>query len=156
MKLVIDAFGGDNAPQAVIDGVAQALNNWDDFSVILTGDEARINSELASRGLTGSSRIEIVHAPQVITCDEQPTAAVKRKKDSSLVAAMNIMANKEADCLISAGSTGAVLTGATLIVRRIPGVKRPALAPVMPTAGRPYLLLDCSSLPLWVLRICRE
>lgn len=145
MKLVIDAFGGDNAPQAVIEGVAQALNNWDDFSVILTGDEARINSELASRGLTGSSRIEIVHAPQVITCDEQPTAAVKRKKDSSLVAAMNIMANKEADCLISAGSTGAVLTGATLIVRRIPGVKRPALAPVMPTAGRPYLLLDCGA-----------
>ena len=145
MKLVLDAFGGDNAPQAVIDGVKTALETWDDFDVILTGDEAAINKELAERGLAGSDRISVIHAPEVITCDEQPTVAVKRKKNSSLVAAMNVMAAHEADCLISAGSTGAVLTGATLIVRRIPGVKRPALAPVMPTAERPYLLLDCGA-----------
>ena len=145
MKLVIDAFGGDNAPQAVIDGVKTALETWDDFDVILTGDEDVINKELAERGLSDNKRISVIHAPEVITCDEQPTVAVKRKKNSSLVAAMNVMSAHEADCLISAGSTGAVLTGATLIVRRIPGVKRPTLAPVMPTAERPYLLLDCGA-----------
>lgn len=144
MKLVIDAFGGDNAPEAVIEGVCRALREWGDFDVILTGDEQRIRDELAKRN-ADMSRISIVHAPEVITCDEQPTTAVKRKKDSSLVAAMNVMAAHEADCLISAGSTGAVLTGATLIVRRIPGVKRPALAPVMPTSGKPFLLLDCGA-----------
>ncbi len=145
MKLVIDAYGGDNAPAAVIEGVCRALREWGDFEVILTGDEEGIRKELEKRPEADMSRILIVHAPEIITCDEQPTVAVKRKKNSSIVAAMNIMASHEADCLISAGSTGAVLTGATLIVRRIPGVKRPALAPVMPTAGKPFLLLDCGA-----------
>ncbi|MBO6062087.1 MAG: phosphate acyltransferase PlsX [Clostridia bacterium] len=144
MKLVIDAFGGDNAPGAVIEGVCRALESWDDFDVILTGDEEKIKAELEKYPHDGK-RVSIVHAPDVIGCDEQPTVAVKRKKDSSIVAAMNIMASPEADCLISAGSTGAVLTGATLIVRRIPGVKRPALAPVMPTPSKPFLLLDCGA-----------
>ena len=142
MKLVIDAFGGDNSPGAVIDGVSRSLAEWDDFDVILTGREDAIRSELVKFGISDNNRISVVDAPEVITCDEQPTAAIKKKKNSSLVAAMNIMAAKEADCLISAGSTGAILTGATLIVRRIPGVKRPALAPVIPTVGKPVLLLD--------------
>lgn len=145
MKLVIDAYGGDNAPSAVIEAVCQALSDWDDFSVILTGKEQEIRGLLVKNGLGDASRVEIIDAPEVITCDEQPTVAVKRKKNSSLVAAMDVMARGEADCLISAGSTGAVLTGATLIVRRIPGVKRPALAPVMPTVGKPVLLLDCGA-----------
>ena len=142
MKLVIDAFGGDNSPGAVIEGVSRALAEWDDFDAILTGREENIRSELVKYGISDNNRISVVDAPEVITCDEQPTAAIKKKKNSSLVAAMNIMARKEADCLISAGSTGAILTGATLIVRRIPGVKRPALAPVVPTVGKPVLLLD--------------
>ena len=142
MKLVIDAFGGDNAPEAVIEGVCRAMREWGDFDVILTGNEEKIREELEKREYADLKRIEIVHAPEVITCDEQPTVAVKRKKNSSIVVAMNVMAEKRADCLISAGSTGAVLTGATLIVRRIPGVKRPALAPMIPTVGKPVLLLD--------------
>lgn len=145
MKLVIDAFGGDNAPSAVIEGLSEALDTWDDFDVILTGKESVILSELARFGKEKDARITVLDAPEVIGCDEQPTIAVKRKKDSSLVRAMDVMARGEADCLISAGSTGAVLTGATLIVRRIPGVKRPALAPVMPTVGKPVLLLDCGA-----------
>lgn len=145
MKLVIDAYGGDNAPKAIINGVCKALREWGDFEVILTGDESGIKEELALIDSPDMSRITIVHAPEVITCDEQPTLAIKRKKNSSLVAAMEIMAEHRADCLISAGSTGAVLTGATLIVRRIPGVKRPALAPVMPTPVKPFLLLDCGA-----------
>jgi len=144
MKLVIDAYGGDNAPAAVIEGVAKAMKRFANVDYILTGDEAGINAELAKYDID-RSRIAIVHAPEVISCDEQPTVAVKKKKNSSLVAAMDVMARHEADCLISAGSTGALLTGATLIVRRIPGVKRPALAPVMPTAGKPFLLLDCGA-----------
>ena len=142
MKLVIDAYGGDNAPAAVIEGVVKSLREWGDFDVILTGDEAGIRAELEKRDFTDMSRVTIIHAPEVITCEEQPTVAVKRKKNSSLVEAMNVMARKEADCLISAGSTGAVLTGATLIVRRIPGVKRPALAPLLPTVSKPVMLLD--------------
>ena len=145
MKLVIDAYGGDNAPAAVIEGVCRAMREWGDFEVVLTGDEQGIRSELAKRPEADMSRITIVHAPEVISCDESPTIAVKRKKESSIVKGMNIMAAHEADCFISAGSTGAVLTGATLIVGRIPGVKRPALAPVLPTPGKPFLLLDCGA-----------
>lgn len=144
MKLVIDAFGGDNAPEAVIEGVCRAMREWGDFDVILTGEEQRIRQELEKRD-ADMNRISIIDAPEVITCDEQPTVAIKRKKNSSIVAAMNVMAAGEADCFISAGSTGAVLTGATLIVRRIPGVKRPALAPLLPTAGKPFLLIDCGA-----------
>lgn len=144
MKFVIDVFGGDNAPEAVIEGVCRGLREWGDFDVILTGEEKRLNEELEKRS-ADMSRISVIDAPEVITCDEQPTIAIKRKKNSSLVAAMNVMAAGEADCLISAGSTGAVLAGATLIVRRIPGVKRPALAPVMPTPSKPFLLLDCGA-----------
>lgn len=145
MKLVIDAYGGDNAPRAIIEGLALALNEWDDFEVVLTGDETELIKELAAVGVNAGGRISVFHAPEVISCDEQPTVAIKRKKDSSLVAALNIMAEKKADCLISTGSTGAILTGATLIVRRIPGVKRPALAPIMPSGGKPFLLLDCGA-----------
>lgn len=145
MKIVIDAYGGDNAPAAVIEGVCDAMKEETDFDVILTGDEEGIRNELKKHEGVDMARISIVHAPEVISCDEQPTVAVKRKKDSSLVRAMELVADGKADCLISAGSTGAVLTGATLIVRRIPGVKRPALAPVLPTAGKPVLLLDCGA-----------
>lgn len=145
MKLVIDAYGGDNAPAAVIEGIAAAMPKYRDVEFILTGDEAGIRGELSKRPEIDMGRVAIVHAPDIITCDEQPTVAVKRKKESSLVVAMNIMARHEADCLISAGSTGAVLTGATLIVRRIPGVKRPALATPMPSPKKPFLLLDCGA-----------
>ncbi|MBR4657731.1 MAG: phosphate acyltransferase PlsX [Clostridia bacterium] len=145
MKIVIDAYGGDNAPRAVIEGTALALNEWNDMEFILSGREAEIRAELERSGIADSDRIEIVNADSVITCEEQPTVAIKQKKDSSLVVALNIMAEKKADCFISGGSTGAVLTGATLIVRRIPGVKRPALAPVIPTADAPFLLIDCGA-----------
>lgn len=142
MKIAIDAFGGDNAPGAVVEGVLTALAEWDDFEVILTGKKDAILACLKGCGEDAMKRISVIDAPEVIGCDEQPTTAVKRKRGSSLVAAINAVAEKNADCVISAGSTGALLTGATLIIRRIPGVKRPALAPVMPTAGKPVLLLD--------------
>lgn len=144
MELIFDAFGGDNAPASVIDGIILAMKDSNDFSAILVGDETILNKELASR-TCDMSRISIVHAPEIITCNEQPTIAIKRKKQSSIVVAMNMMASHEGDCLISAGSTGAVLTGATLLVRRIEGVLRPALAPMLPTLEDPVLLLDCGA-----------
>ncbi len=148
MRFAIDAFGGDHAPEAIIEGVLLAMEHYSDFDVILTGDEATIKGELEKHGSDYTkhrARIEIVHAPDIITCEDQPTVAIKRKKESSLVKALRLVADNEADCFISAGSSGAVLAGATLIVKRIPGVLRPALAPLIPTLKDPVMLIDCGA-----------
>lgn len=144
MKIAVDIFGGDNSPSALIDGCVEAAKLYDDVEFIFTGDERIITDYMSEKGY-GSSRISIIDAPETITCGEQPTVAIKRKKNSSLVKALELVASKEADAFVSAGSTGAVLAGATLIVRRIKGVKRPALAPVMPTVKGPVLLIDCGA-----------
>lgn len=144
MKIAVDIFGGDNSPSALIDGCVDAAKLYDDVEFIFTGDERVITDYMSEKGY-GSSRISIIDAPETITCGEQPTVAIKRKKNSSLVKALELVASKEADAFVSAGSTGAVLAGATLIVRRIKGVKRPALAPVMPTVKGPVLLIDCGA-----------
>lgn len=144
MKIAIDVFGGDNSPGAVLDGCGSALKKYSDIELILVGDEGIINEAITGRS-EFSGRTEILHAPDVISCDEQPTQAIKRKKESSLVRALECVANKSADAFISAGSSGAVLAGATLIVRRISGIKRPALAPVIPTEKTPVLLIDCGA-----------
>ena len=144
MKFAIDVFGGDNSPAAIIKGCTEAMLLNDDFTLILCGNEQLIRNEL-SHYEYDASRIEIVHAPEVISCEEQPTVAIKRKKESSLVKALHITAEKRADCFISAGSTGAVLAGATLIVKRISGIKRPALAPILPTLKGPVMLIDCGA-----------
>lgn len=144
MKIAVDIFGGDNSPSALIDGCVDAAKLYDDVEFIFTGDERVITDYMSEMGY-GSSRISIIDAPETITCGEQPTVAIKRKKNSSLVKALELVASKEADAFVSAGSTGAVLAGATLIVRRIKGVKRPALAPVMPTVKGPVLLIDCGA-----------
>ena len=144
MKFAIDVFGGDNAPGAVIEGCVLALDANNDFSLFLAGDEKKIRHEL-QKYKTDLSRIEIIDAPEIITCDEQPTLAIKRKKNSSMVKALELVAEKKADCFVSAGSSGAILTGATLIVRRMKGVKRPALAPVLPTREGCVLLIDAGA-----------
>lgn len=144
MKIAVDIFGGDNSPSALIDGCVDAAKLYGDVEFIFTGDERVITDYMSEKGY-GSSRISIIDAPETITCGEQPTVAIKRKKNSSLVKALELVASKEADAFVSAGSTGAVLAGATLIVRRIKGVKRPALAPVMPTVKGPVLLIDCGA-----------
>ena len=145
IKIAMDAFGGDNAPVAVVEGAVAALNRYDDISLILCGKEDAIQRELNKLAYP-KERLTVVHAPEIIGCDEQPTVAVRRKKDSSLVRSLQMAADKEADAIVSAGSTGALLTGATLIVRRIKGVKRPALAPLLPTArGSWIMLIDCGA-----------
>ncbi|OQB24742.1 MAG: Phosphate acyltransferase [Firmicutes bacterium ADurb.Bin182] len=141
MKFAVDAFGGDNSPGAIIEGCAMALGCYDDFSLILTGDKEIIKRELSKYDLD-NSRIEIIHAPEIISMEDKPSLAIKHKKNSSMVKALELVRDKEAECFVSAGSTGAMLTGATLLVGRMKGVKRPALAPVLPALKGCVLLLD--------------
>ena len=143
--IAIDVFGGDYAPGAVLDGCARALREDPEVKLLLCGDEAVIFSYIKENGVD-VSRVTIRHAPEVIAVEEKPTLAIKQKKNSSLVQSLRAVAEGEASCMVSAGSSGAVLAGATLIVRRIKGVKRPALSPFMPTrSGKSVLLLDCGA-----------
>ena len=146
MKIVIDGFGGDHSPEEIVKGAIAAVDLYADVEIILTGDKEKLEALLVEYGYTGD-RIEIVHAPGVISCDESPTMAIRRKTDSSLVAALNIL--KEREDVVgmgSAGSTGAVLAGGLFIVGRMEGVKRPALSPFLPTAtGHRTLLIDCGA-----------
>ena len=145
MNIAIDAMGGDLAPKAVLEGVSLVLPELSkDVELVLYGDEAAIKSGLAELNIT-DARVKTIATSEVICCDEQPTLAIRRKKDSSMVRAIEAVAAGEADCVLSAGSTGALLTGGTLIIKRLKGVKRPALATVLPTMDGCMLLLDCGA-----------
>ena len=146
MKIVVDAFGGDYAPYEIVAGVVKALNNNINLNVVLVGDKDKI-TEILSQLVFVSDRLEIVHAPDVISMDEVPTVAIRTKKTSSIVVAYDYLKNnEEAVALVSAGSTGATLTGAVLKLGRIPNVSRPALAPLMPTVNDGnVMLLDCGA-----------
>lgn len=145
-KIAIDVFGGDHAPGITIQGSVQALASFPDIELLLFGDQARIEQELAKYPEADRARLRIFHAPEIITLEEAPAAAIREKKESSLVKALTAVKNGEADCVVSAGSTGALLAGATLIVRRIKGVKRPALGMGLPNReGGFTLLMDCGA-----------
>ena len=146
MKIIIDAMGGDNAPQEIVKGAAMALSQDRELKVVLTGDEAKIKAALAGLAYD-PARLEIVHCTEVITNDDAPTLAIRQKKDSSLVVALKML-KEDADAagFVSAGSTGAVLTGALLRVGRIRGISRPAVCPALPTAkGGKVLIIDCGA-----------
>ena len=146
MKIIIDAFGGDNAPVEIVKGAITSVNLIEDISIILTGDKDKIQAILDEYGYKGD-KIEIIHAPDVITNNESPTSAIRTKKESSLVVGFNTLKNSEdAIGFISAGSTGAVLSGGTFIVGRMENVFRPALAPMLPTiTGGKTMLIDCGA-----------
>lgn len=146
IKVVIDGYGGDNAPAEVVKGAKKALDNISDLQVVITGKQD-VLLELAKEHKIDMQRVEIVDAQDVITNDDVPTVAIKTKKESSLVKAFEILkADQDVVGIVSAGSTGAVLTGGFLKVGRIPGVSRPALAPTLPTAkGTPVMLIDCGA-----------
>ncbi|MBR0081176.1 MAG: phosphate acyltransferase PlsX [Clostridia bacterium] len=144
MKLAVDVMGGDHAPAAILGGCKQLLEapQFQDAELVLFGDEQALRT-FAAENPKFASRIRLVPTTEVIGFDESPTAAYKKKKDSSLVRAFEAVKAGEADCVVSAGSTGAILTGATLTLRRQKGVKRPAIATQMPTVtGGSVLLLD--------------
>jgi len=137
-------MGGDNAPVEIIKGAVLAVQENNDIKVVLTGDEAVIQKEL-SEYTYDKDRIIVAHAPELITNCEAPVMAIRRKKNSSIVVALNMVKNKEADAFVSAGSTGAVLAGGQLIIGRIEGVERPPLAPLLPTMVGVSLLVDCGA-----------
>ena len=146
MILALDAMGGDNAPQAVVDGALMALRDLEnDFVIWLFGDEAQINACLEGKEYP-ADRLVVKPATEVITCEEAPAVAVRRKKGSSMVLAAKAVADQAADCFISAGSTGAVLSCGTLIIRRIKDVQRPALAPLIPNLqGGHTMIIDAGA-----------
>ncbi|HWT27220.1 MAG TPA: phosphate acyltransferase PlsX [Mobilitalea sp.] len=144
ITVAVDAMGGDNAPGEIIKGAVLAVTDRKDIKVILVGKEDVIQKRLSEYDYD-KERIEIVHAEDVITNNEAPVMAIRRKKDSSIVVALNLVKNNEADAFVSAGSTGAVLAGGQLIVGRINGVERPPLAPLLPTLNGVSLLIDCGA-----------
>ena len=133
IKIIVDCFGGDRSPRAQVEGSLAALAKNPDLYLILTGDETLLKAELEGKEYD-SSRLEIVHAPEVIGCDEKPTDAIRLKRNSSMIKAM-IMLRDEDDIagMVSCGSTGALVTGALVRLGRIPGVIRPAFCPLLPT-----------------------
>ncbi|MBC5687659.1 phosphate acyltransferase PlsX [Mediterraneibacter sp. NSJ-55] len=143
-RVALDAMGGDNAPKEIVKGAVEAVKLRKDIHVLLTGREEVLKKEL-SEYTYPEDQIEIINATEVIETAEPPVMAIRRKKDSSIVVAMNLVKKKEADAFVSAGSTGAVLVGGQLLVGRIKGVKRPPLAPLLPTLKGVSLLIDCGA-----------
>ncbi len=143
-KIIVDAMGGDYAPEWIIKGAVEAVNEGAKAEIILTGKEDTIKNEL-SKYTYDKTAIHIVDAPEEITCHEAPVTAVRTKKNSSLVVGMNMVKNGEADAIISAGSSGAILAGGQLVVGRAKGVKRSPLAPLIPTSKGYSLLIDCGA-----------
>ncbi|MBE6051146.1 MAG: phosphate acyltransferase PlsX [Clostridium sp.] len=141
MKIAIDGMGGDNAPQAVVDGVVQALKEYEDIEMYITGPQDQIEAELSKYDYP-KERVKIIDAKEVISTNEHPVMALRRKKDSSIVKALNLVKTGECEGIISAGSTGAFLAGCTLIVGRIKGVERPALSPIMPGRHGKFMVVD--------------
>lgn len=139
MKIAIDAMGGDNAPEAVVSGSIQARDEYN-LDIILSGRESEIKKVL-EKNTSNFNNIELINAEDVISNDDKPVLAIRRKKDSSLVKALNAVKNQEADAIVSAGSTGALLSGGTLIIGRIKGIERPAIGSLIPNMYGGFCLL---------------
>lgn len=140
MKMIVDAFGGDNAPLEVIKGAAEAVSKLD-VEMILTGNE-KIIRETAEKNGISLDKISIIHTESVIDIHEEPTMVIKEKSDCSMAVGLKALNEGKGDAFVSAGSTGALVVGATFLAKRIKGVKRAALAPIMPTAKGHMILVD--------------
>ncbi|MBI5057913.1 MAG: phosphate acyltransferase PlsX [Nitrospirae bacterium] len=144
MRIALDAMGGDYAPATTVEGAIEALLENKDMSVILVGDEAEISLELKSRNYSGLP-ISIKHASQTVEMDESPLTALRRKKDSSLRVAINLVKSNDADAMVSAGNSGVVMATALHVLGNIPGIERPAIAAVMPTLKGKFILIDAGA-----------
>lgn len=145
MKIIVDAMGGDNAPQAIVQGALDA-NRLHGIHIVLVGRAEEVLKAVEACGeKTLPAGIEIRDAREVVEICDDPATAFKKKKDSSLTVGMTMVKNGEGDAFVSAGSTGALLSGATLLVKRIRGIRRTAMGPVIPVLGGKALLCDCGA-----------
>ena len=145
MKIIVDAMGGDNAPQAPVMGAVQANREYG-VDIILVGRGEAILKVLEENGIQElPAGVEIAHASEVVEMCDNPATAFREKKDSSLTVGLNLLKDGSGDAFVSAGSTGALLAAATLLVKRIRGIRRAALAPVVPTGNGGAVLIDCGA-----------
>ncbi|MGN0457167.1 MAG: phosphate acyltransferase PlsX [Acutalibacteraceae bacterium] len=140
MKIIIDAFGGDNAPLEIIKGARMSKDEFG-IDIILTGSESKIKAVAAENDIKIDD-MQIANADEIITMEDDPSAVIKTKKNSSMALGFDLLARGEGDAFISAGNSGALVMGATMIIKRIKGVKRPAFAPVLPTLKGCSMLID--------------
>ena len=159
MKIVLDAMGGDFAPKVNVDGAIDALREFSDMEIILVGPQGLLEETIGQyadqQAYDGvKERLSIVNATEVITTEEHPAMALRRKKDSTFNVGMDIVRRKGAEAFVSAGSTGAVMLGSMLRIGRIKGVERPAIGALVPVPGRPMLVMDAGAntdcKPAWI------
>ena len=141
MKIIVDAMGGDNAPGEIVKGAVRAQRELG-VEIVLVGRREAVEECLRAEN---GAEIPVIDAREVITMEDDPSTATRRKKDASMTVGLNQLRDGAADAMVSAGSTGALLTGATLIVKRIRGIRRAALAPVLPAGERGVMLIDCGA-----------
>lgn len=145
MKIIVDAMGGDNAPLEIVKGALQGRARWG-ADIVLTGDAAQILRALEECGeKTVPQGVEIANATQTVEMCDDPATVFRHKKDTSMGVGLTMLRDGKADALVSAGSTGALLTGATLITKRVRGIRRAAMAPVIPTTTGRAVLIDCGA-----------
>ena len=146
MRIILDAMGGDNAPQAPVMGALQAAKDFG-AQIILVGRGEEILSVMRAQGYSDLPEgIEIAHADEVVDMHDDPANVIRKKKNSSMVIGLKMLSDGLGDAFVSAGSTGALLTGATLLVKRVKGIRRAAMGPTMPNkAGGKTVILDCGA-----------
>ena len=145
MKIIVDAMGGDNAPGSTVEGALNALKEFG-VDIVLVGKVEVLLRAIERIGLKELPRgMEIVNATEVIEIDDDPATVIRQKRDSSLTVALNLLRDNRGDALVSAGSTGALLSGATLIVKRVRGIRRAAMAPYIPNTAEGFILIDCGA-----------
>jgi glycerol-3-phosphate acyltransferase PlsX len=145
MKIALDAMGGDHAPQVTVEGAIETLKEHPDIEIILVGDTSRIEKELQGKKRFPKDRLHLRHASEVISMDESPSYALRRKKDSSIKRAIELHKAGEAQAVVSAGHSGVAMALALFILGKVPGVDRPAIAASLPTLKKPFILIDAGA-----------